>query len=57
MTERGERVDDRLEADTGASDARKDAAKMVEANGTTWGRSPSESEEMQIEALKEAYEE
>ncbi len=44
--------------DTGAVEAiRKDASQDGGSNGTTWGDITKESEEMQIEALKEAYEE
>lgn len=54
----GERVDDRLEAGyRGAKAIRKDAVKMVEATVQLGGDITKESEEMQIEALKEAYEE
>ena len=54
----GERVDDRLEAGyRGTKAIRKDAVKMVEATVQLGGDITKESEEMQIEALKEAYEE
>lgn len=54
----GERVDDRLEAGyRGAKAIRKDAVKMVEATVQLGGDITKESEETQIEALKEAYEE
>lgn len=54
----GERVEDRLEAGyRGAKAIRKDAVKMVEATVQLGGDITKESEEMQIEALKEAYEE
>lgn len=54
----GERVDDRLEAGyRGTKAVRKDAVKMVEATVQLGGDITKESEEMQIEALKEAYEE
>ena len=53
----GERVDDRLEAGyRGTKAIRKDAVKMVEATVQLGGDITKESEEMQIEALKEAYE-
>ena len=54
----GERVEDRLEAGyRGAKAIRKDAVKMVEATVQLGGDITKESEETQIEALKEAYEE
>lgn len=54
----GERVDDRLEAGyRGTKAVRKDAVKMVEATVQLGGDITKESEEMQIKALKEAYEE
>ena len=54
----GERVDDRLEAGyRGTKAIRKDAVKMVEATVQLGGDITKESEETQIEALKEAYEE
>lgn len=54
----GERVDDRLEAGyRGTKAVRKDAVKMVEATVQLGGDITKESEETQIEALKEAYEE
>lgn len=54
----GERVDDRLEAGyRGTKAIRKDAVKMVEATVQLGGDITKESEEMQIKALKEAYEE
>ena len=54
----GERVEDRLEAGyRGTKAIRKDAVKMVEATVQLGGDITKESEEMQIEALKEAYEE
>lgn len=54
----GERVEDRLEAGyRGTKAVRKDAVKMVEATVQLGGDITKESEEMQIEALKEAYEE
>ncbi len=44
--------------DTGGAKDSKDAVKsMVGSNSTTWGDITKESKEMQIEALKEAYEE
>jgi hypothetical protein len=53
----GERVEDRLEAGyRGAKAIRKDAVKMVEATVQLGGDITKESEETQIEALKEAYE-
>lgn len=53
----GERVDDRLEAGyRGTKAIRKDAVKMVEATVQLGGDITKESEETQIEALKEAYE-
>lgn len=53
----GERVEDRLEAGyRGTKAIRKDAVKMVEATVQLGGDITKESEEMQIEALKEAYE-
>ncbi len=53
----GERVDDRLEAGYRNSKAiRKDAVKMAETT-VQQGDITKESEEMQIEALKKAYEE
>ncbi len=49
-------MDDRLEAGyRGAKAIRKDAVKMVEATVQLGGDITKESEEMQIEALKEAY--
>ena len=54
----GERVEDRLEAGyRGTKAVRKDAVKMVEATVQLGGDITKESEETQIEALKEAYEE
>lgn len=54
----GERVDDRLEAGyRGTKAVRKDAVKMVEATVQLGGDITKESEETQIEALKQAYEE
>lgn len=54
----GERVEDRLEAGyRGTKAIRKDAVKMVEATVQLGGDITKESEETQIEALKEAYEE
>ena len=54
----GERVDDRLEAGyRGTKAIRKDAVKMVEATVQLGGDITKESEETQIEALLEAYEE
>ena len=54
----GERVEDRLEAGyRGTKAVRKDAVKIVEATVQLGGDITKESEEMQIEALKEAYEE
>lgn len=54
----GERVEDRLEAGyRGIKAVRKDAVKMVEATVQLGGDITKESEETQIEALKEAYEE
>lgn len=54
----GERVDDRLEAGyRGTKAVRKDAVKMVEATVQLGGDITKESEETQIEALLEAYEE
>lgn len=54
----GERVDDRLEAGyRGTKAIRKDAVKMVEATVQLGGDITKESEETQIEALKQAYEE
>lgn len=53
----GERVEDRLEAGyRGTKAVRKDAVKMVEATVQLGGDITKESEETQIEALKEAYE-
>lgn len=53
----GERVEDRLEAGyRGTKAIRKDAVKMVEATVQLGGDITKESEETQIEALKEAYE-
>ncbi len=55
MTERGRAGDDRLEA--GYRELKrfgKHAVKMVEATVRSLGRYHHESEEMQIEALKEA---
>ena len=54
----GERVEDRLEAGyRGTKAIRKDAVKMVEATVQLGGDITKESEETQIEALLEAYEE
>ena len=54
----GERVEDRLEAGyRGTKAVLKDAVKMVEATVQLGGDITKESEETQIEALKEAYEE
>lgn len=54
----GERVDDRLEVGyKGTKAVRKDAVKMVEATVQLGGDITKESEETQIEALKQAYEE
>lgn len=54
----GERVDDRLEAGyRGTKAVRKDAVKMVEATVQLGGDITKESEETQIEVLKQAYEE
>ena len=54
----GERVEERLEAGyRGTKAVRKDAVKMVEATVQLGGDITKESEETQIEALKEAYEE
>ncbi len=62
MTERGERVDDRLEAGyRELKRFRKDAVKMVETTVQLGGDITKESERMQIEAfergtrLKEMY--
>ncbi len=51
----GERVDDRLKLDTGGAKAiRKTCSQDGGSNGRpTWGDITKESEEMQIEALKE----
>ncbi len=43
--------------DTGEQRDSKDAAKMVEANGTTWGDITEKAKKCKIEALKEAYDE
>ncbi len=51
-------MDDRLEVGCqGAKGIRKDAVKMVEATVQLGGDITKESEEMQVEALKEVYEE
>ncbi len=50
-------MDDRLEAGYRIKRFGKTQSRWWKQQGTTWGDNIKESEEMQIEALKEAYEE